>query len=49
MVLNYVNPKSINTTLRVKKKKTKQLLTIGHIIYIENGAKFRRKSTGMRR
>lgn len=47
MVLNYVNPKSINTTLRVKKKK--QLLTIGHIIYIENGAKFRRKSTGMRR
>ena len=46
MVLNYVNPKSINTTLRVKKK---QLLTIGHIIYIENGAKFRRKSTGMRR
>lgn len=48
MVLNYVNPKSINTTLRVKKK-TKQLLTIGHIIYIENGAKFRRKSTGMRR
>lgn len=48
MVLNYVNPKSINTTLRVKKKK-KQLLTIGHIIYIENGAKFRRKSTGMRR
>ena len=22
MVLNYVNPKSINTTLRVKKKKT---------------------------
>lgn len=48
MVLNYVNPKSINTTLRVKKKK-KQLLTIGHIICIENGAKFRRKSTGMRR
>lgn len=48
MVLNYVNPKSINTTLRVKKKK-QQLLTIGHIIYIENGAKFRRKSTGMRR
>lgn len=47
MVLNYVNPQSINTTLRVKKKQ--QLLTIGHIIYIENGAKFRRKSTGIRR